>query len=566
MTLTKKLKLRATGGLVLLCGLLVINNVLFSLIALRHPSGWHELTRLTLLAGLTFIYLASLLLRGKRLAWRVAVPLFTAIVAYELARLTFILTRHPGGRHLLPLELSLAAAALTLAALLLWQAIFVVRSEVRNFGPAARRALVLLLVAFLYGAIGFHWLGPRNFHAHLSFVQSAHYTIDQFNLTTARPITAFTVRGGWFLRSLALISIGALAYVAISLFAPIRFQLGGRAEAAAMRKLVSQRSRDSEDFFKLWPTDKRYFVNGAQTAALAYHTQRGTALVAGDPVGSRPAFGKLLDDFIDYCAVNEWAPSVIHCDASCLSLYRARGFGAQKIGEEAVVDIGHFQAEVRGHKYFRQINNKFARLGYQCELLQPPHSPGLLARLRTISDDWLARPGRAERGFLMGYFDAEYLQQCALLVMRGADGDVQAFLNQVPAYQPREANFDLLRGSRQSPGNSNDFLLMNFIEHLEGQGMERLNLGLCPLAGLDAQNDGDWERRATLRRTLRFMYASGSRFYSFSGLTKFKAKYEPQWRGRYFVYRGGLPGFSRASTALLRAMRPPRPRRPARTE
>lgn len=137
------------------------------------------------------------------------------------------------------------------------------------------------------------------------------------------------------------------------------------------------------------------------------------------------------------------------------------------------------------------------------------------------------------------------------MVLRDPAGTIQGFINQILSFDKHEANFDLLRHTKESLGNSNDFLMMNFIEYVHTQGFERLNLGLCPLAGLAAHD----EERSVVDNALRFVYANGDRFYSFSGLHRFKAKYDPSWEGRYIAYRGGIANFTRVLSALNRAMR-----------
>jgi phosphatidylglycerol lysyltransferase len=227
----------------------------------------------------------------------------------------------------------------------------------------------------------------------------------------------------------------------------------------------------------------------------------------------------------------------------------------QKIGEEAVLDLAHFNESVKRGKYFRQINNKFNREGFTTEVLTPPHDKALIARLTSISDEWLTRPGRSERGFMMGYFSEEYLQQSSIVVARDSAGTIQGFLNQIPSYDKDEANFDLLRHAARSPGNINDYILMGFIEHLTIQHCKRLNLGLCPLAGLD-----DLEEKSVISRSMQFLYSNGDRFYSFSGLRRFKSKYEPEWNDRYVAYKGGVGNFVRAVNMLTRAMKVKQPK------
>ena len=113
-----------------------------------------------------------------------------------------------------------------------------------------------------------------------------------------------------------------------------------------------------------------------------------------------------------------------------------------------------------------------------------------------------------------------------------------------------EATYDLLRSSSKSLGNINDYLLINLCQQLREIGYDRLNLGLCPLVGLDNQDNN-----GLIGNFLRFAYANGDRFYSFSGLFKFKNKYDPSWKDRYVIYKGGVRGFSRTMNALMRSMR-----------
>jgi len=142
------------------------------------------------------------------------------------------------------------------------------------------------------------------------------------------------------------------------------------------------------------------------------------------------------------------------------------------------------------------------------------------------------------------------MQQCTLLVARDAAGTIQGFINQIPSFDPKEANYDLLRQTKTALSNTNDFLLLEFSRHLLGAGFSRLNLGLCPLVGLKNPTDD----QTIVDNALQFVYSNGDRFYSFSGLYRFKAKYEPIWQNRYIAYRGGLRGFTRTVNALNRAM------------
>ena len=515
---------------------------------LVHISGF--VFHVPILLGLTLLYLSSLLRRGKYTAWVVASILYTVVSVLGVAR--FVLGHGELHSPLLTLLESVLLPLAALGGLWLLRKQFTVRSDLQSFTFSLRFIALVLAVALVYGVSGFLLLDKRDFHQEITFPQAVQRTVDQFNITTSSVLTPHTRRAKFFLDSLSVVSTGAVLYGALSLFQPIRARLhdqSGQRELA--QELLEKHGGSSEDYFKLWPHDKLYFFNLRHTAGVAYNVYRGVALVAGDPFGSPADFPALLAAFDEFCRTNDWLPAFLHTEPQHTDLYKTADFSLQKIGEEAVVDLAQFDEQVRGNKYFRQVRNKFTKQGYTTELLQPPLSDEVFARLQAISDDWLRQPGRSERRFLMGYFSAGYMQQNPVMVLRDDAGEIQAFMNQVPSFDRQEANFDLLRHTKNALGNANDFLLMSYLEYARAQGFSRVNLGLCPLAGLDGRD----QERSVVDGALRFMYANGDRLYSFSGLKRFKAKYEPVWSGRYIAYRGGIRGFTRVINALNRAMR-----------
>jgi len=549
----ESLILSLISACVLLTGAVTVLGVLFA----QSRLGAERLFRLdghvTLLVGLTLIYLSTLLRRGKHMAWLIALPLYAYIVIRNLRRFSADLSSSM--HNTLFITLNLIVPLVALAGLIAGHHYFRVRSQNDNFRGAFGKAALVLLVAFFYGVIGFQLLDEHDFHQEFSWVTGAHYTVDQLNITTNSQLHPYTRRAKLFLGSLATISAGSLFYVGVSLFAPIRFRLSDQPHSReALKQLLQKYPASSEDFFKLWPHDKAYFFSTTGHSALAYRVKNGVALVVGDVVGARVDFIKLIPEFMEVCYVNDWLPAFIHTEQKYNSLYKKMGFSIQKIGEEAVIDIPEFQTKVASNKYFRNIKNRFVRENYSCQIFNPPHDNKLLHQLRYISNQWLEAPGRSERTFMMGYFDENYLQQCTLLVAFDAHGQPQAFINQIPSFDKQEANFDFLRSAKDALGNINDFMMLNFIDYSAGQGYKRLNLGLSPLTGLKRTDVVDTEITA-LDNALQFVYTAGGRFYSFAGLKRFKDKYEPNWQNRYIVYKGGWPGFGRVMNALVRAMK-----------
>lgn len=541
--------------LVSLHGAYILATSLLDQIGAHHGS---TLTRfsidLPLLIGLSLLYLGALLRRRKRTAWLVTVMAYTFYLGTNAAQLLSRTSVHSLDRDDIIRRLLLPLVVLSL--LFIFQKEFVVKSDIQGFRFAARFIAIVLITALVYGIAGFMLLDKSDFHQEIGFGTAVHYTVDQFNITTSRPIQPYTKRASLFVDSLSFVSLGALVYVAVALFQPLRVRLSDqRAEREHMSELLKHYGSVSEEFFKLWPHDKQYFFDNSGSSGLAFHVNRGVALCLSDPAGDPKLFPTLMDRFQDLCFGNDWLPALVHVSDAHRAIYEKHGFAMQKLGEEAVMNIEHFRSNLASEKYFRQIRNRFEKRGYTSELLKPPHHQAVLDRLQIISKEWLSQGGRAERRFVMGYYSPEYMQDCEVLVARDAAGTIQGFVNLVPAdFDPDEATYDLLRHAKGALGNINDFMLMNLIEHLAAKDYKRLNLGLCPLVGLD-DNDTDEEKNRLIDMVMRFAYANGDRFYSFSGLHRFKAKYEPEWSDRYLAYQGGVRGFSRTIAALMRTMR-----------
>lgn len=502
-----------------------------------------------LVIGLTLIYLSSLLARRKSNALTISIIVYSLVVLINL--LMIFMHHHDHGIATELIIRGMLLPFITILGLTYYRKEFTVQSDIQGFSQSIPIILTIIVVTLVYGVVGFLLMDDRDFHQEFSVLHALHLTIDQFGLTTKVPV-AHSIRAKIFLDSLSTISIAGLIYIAISLFQPIRARFYDQSlSRLAVSGLLDHYTESSEDYFKIWPQDKSYYFTNNRRAVLAYSVHRGVALVVSDPIGDNNEFDGLIRNFTQQCRINDWLPAFIHIEGNYREMYDKHGLSMQKIGEEAILNLDKFTASVADNKYFRNINQKFTKLGYSCELQKPPHGEALINQLRKISSDWLELPGRTERGFMMGYFSPEYMQLCNIMVARDSAGTIQAFINQVPPLDAFEANYDLLRSSSDSPGNMNDFLLLSFIKQLHTNGFLRLNMGLCPLSGLSSR-DADHN---TIDAALRFAYSNGDRLYSFSGLHRFKAKYEPEWAPRYVAYKNGIRGFSKTIRALNVAMK-----------
>lgn len=544
---------KVIGWVIVLYGVSLLASNLLRLIDIHNHRIVGEYLRIIpTILGISFVYLGSLLTRLKTNAWRVAILLTGVTGVYG----TFIAVAHESRLDAHPTEafLHIVIPVLLCALLYVSRAAFRVKSDVVGFHQAIRLSGIVIAIAFIYGVVGFLILDRHDFHQNLSVLAAIHQTFDQIGITT-NVVTPHSARAHVFLDSLWLLSWSAAIYVIISFFQPIRARFTGHSEERILvNELLHKFPSDVDDFFKLWPHDKQYFFDSSHRAGLAYKVTVGVALVVADPFGDSKRFSVLLSMFQDFCFVNDWQPCFVHVGTSHQKLYELHQYTLQKIGEEAVVSVDGWAASQTGKpgKYFREIRNKFTKLGYRVEIVSAPHETKLIDELRVISGQWLEKPGREERGFMLGYFNTAYLQQCDVAVIRDDTGKIKGFLNLVPTYETKTANYDLLRCSTSAPGNCGDFLVISVLDSLASRGYLTFNMGLSPLAGLNQPND---QGNAVVSAALKLLFSKGDRIYSFNGLRRFKDKYNPEWQPRYIAYQGGVRNFTKAAAALNRAMR-----------
>lgn len=489
---------------------------------------------LTLITGALMLFLSYSLWRRRRVAW------FAVLAVTSFA---FII-------HLLK-ERDDAFALLTLANLL-FLLVYRRRFRVRSDVPTMRRGLIgfaaCLLFALAYGTLGFWLVEKRAFGAEFSFPQAIDRTLRLFFNLGNSGLAPHTRYAAWFLDSVSVIGIVALAGAVFSIGRPIvwRQRIQPR-ERAAAASLISRYSNSSLDFFKTWP-DKQFFFSSTNGGVIAYGVSTATAVALGDPAAADDIERSLvLKEFIDFCDANGWRIAFHQVTPNYLETYQALGLERFKIGEEAVVDLERFNLTGNARKDLRAAVNRLRREGYTTSLVEPPLPAALTAELREVSDSWLTLPGRRERGFTLGSFEESYVRGTPVIVLRDALMRVIAFVNIIPDGVEGETTIDLMRHRPGAPNGSMDVLLVAVIGRMRAAGYRRFSLGMAPWAEVGAGPDARFRERAIGALT-RYL----NRFFSIEGLRAYKAKFQPEWEPRYLVYDGdaALPQIALAIVRL----------------
>jgi phosphatidylglycerol lysyltransferase len=351
------------------------------------------------------------------------------------------------------------------------------------------------------------------------------------------------------LHSLAIVGGLTLIYGVFSVFRPLRNRLrilpGERAKA---RSLLERYGGEVDDFFKLWPTDKSYFFSNDGKAFVAYSVAYGVAICFASPAGAPESVGPLLAQFKTFCAENGWLAVFAQATGRFASEFKNEDFNDLLIGADAVINLDQFLNTTCRNKYFRNIVNRFEKLGFTATGYMPPHSPELLKEIHSISKSWMSRAGRKQWRFFTGHFSRAYFQQTPLFVVRDTKGYVLAFTNELPCYKKGEATVDLMRHRQKVPTNLMDFLFIELMRTLQKEGFSKFNLGLSPLAAKSfAVTPSD--------KLLAAIYNSNQKIIAFKGLHRYKTKYDPSWEPRYLYYQGSAARLPQIGLAVVKLIR-----------
>jgi phosphatidylglycerol lysyltransferase len=280
--------------------------------------------------------------------------------------------------------------------------------------------------------------------------------------------------------------------------------------------------------------DKALLFDETRSAFIMYGVQGRTWAALGDPVGPEERLTDLVRLFLERCSDFGGVPVFYEVTKAHLHRYADYGLTFVKLGEEALVDLTAFTLEGGQAAKYRQVVRRLAKDGGVFRIVEAANVPAIMSALREVSDDWLAAKAGAEKGFSLGFFDAEYLARFPIAVVE-RDGRIQAFANIWPGPRRVELSLDLIRYHRTAPKSVMEALIVHVMEWGKTQGYHWFALGMAPLSGFEQSPVAPiWNRVAA------FVYEHGDAMYHFQGLRAYKEKFNPIWEQRYLAYAGGL--------------------------
>jgi lysylphosphatidylglycerol synthetase-like protein (DUF2156 family) len=305
--------------------------------------------------------------------------------------------------------------------------------------------------------------------------------------------------------------------------------------------LVNVTKRDPIAPFAMQPL-KCYHFSADGTAAIAYRTRMGYAVVSGDPIGNESRFAEVVADFAAMCQTRGWRLVVLGCSQRRQQLWTdvtvlGQSLRPVPIGRDVVIDVATFEMVGRRYRNLRQAVQRTQNFGVTTEVVYEQDLDD--RRLAELTEVLLASPSgaRTERGFSMcldGALEGRY-PGVLLIIARDKHGQVQGFHRYATAGHGSEVSLDVPWRRRGAPNGIDERLSVDMIAWARDHGAKRLSLAFAAFP--EIFNDKNRGRVASLiytaihlgdalialeslYRYLRKFHALGDRRYVMASLTQ----------------------------------------------
>lgn len=423
-------------------------------------------------------------------------------------------------------------SVILLIVLILTGKYFTVKSSIPDIRLGALRFTIALTVTIAYGTLGFWLLDRNDFGINFHLGESISETFRYLSFIGDPNLIPYTCYAHWFLNSMYLISIIAIAYAISTLYRPVNYVLRiYPQEREKAKAIVEKYGRHAMDYFKLWP-DKSFFFSASQNTFLAYRVGNHFAVVLADPVGIEDEIEQMIRDFMTMCKENDWGIAFHQTLPDFIPIYEKLGFKKLKIGDDAIVDLTKFTLAGKEGKEFRHTINKMEAEGIRIEYYRPPIPEKVFEQVKQVSDEWLQIEGKRERSFTLGKFESDYVRSTPIMAAIDQSEEVQGFVNLIPSCKKGESTIDLMRRRSHAPHGIMDYIFVKLILHLREQGFQTFNFGMAPMSGFQNSEEPSLEERA-----IHYFFQHMNFLFSFKGLRAYKAKFATSWEPRYVIYQ-----------------------------
>jgi glycosyltransferase 2 family protein len=276
--------------------------------------------------------------------------------------------------------------------------------------------------------------------------------------------------------------------------------------------------------------DKKFLFSESGKSFITYGVKGRVWLALGGPIGQAGEAFDLVQAFQDKARKARAQISFYGVGPAFEAIASAFNFKCLKTGERAILNLETFSLEGKTRQVSRTHRNRHIKQGFRFSVEGPGAVRANLARLRTISDEWLKYQTGGEKAFGLGNFDVHYIDRLPVALVRDKDERIVAFATLWPTADKSRIGVDLMRYGDDGPNGVMDYLFAEMFLWAKGEGYKVFDLNTSPASGVKP----NWQA-PVLTSMAALCYKYGENIYNFQGVRRFKSKFNPDWENVYLA-------------------------------
>jgi phosphatidylglycerol lysyltransferase len=476
--------------------------------------------------ALLLLIAADSLRRGRRAAWIVITALYALSFAGGLA----------ADRSAERTADLIISGAILLLLLVTFRA-FSARSRRRSFRHAGRRLLWVLVVLFVYTAVGFAIL-QDDFVPKARPADMVTEFLYRLVFSTSGNIEPSTTPARVFVNSIGAVWIVALLVTLVGILYSTRRPRQEPEADSRLRTLLHQYPSSNIQWMLTWKGINVWFSDDGGTA-IGYEVVGTVALCLGDPVGPPAQREAALRAFDTYCFDRGWIPCLFAAGQECADFAPSIGWKAVEVAEDSVMRLEGLEFKGKAYQDVRTAINRAGKQDVELEVTSWGESkPVVQDQLRAISGGWVSDKALPEMGFTLGTLREAEDPEVRLHLAVDPDRTIEGFTSWMPVGQDGQVigwTLDLMRRRDSGFRPVMEFLIGSSAMKFKEEGYQFLSLSAAPLAKASDELGGNSDQQV-LQKLLDFLGTTLEPYYGFQSLFAFKQKFHPEHHPMYLVF------------------------------
>ena len=301
--------------------------------------------------------------------------------------------------------------------------------------------------------------------------------------------------------------------------------------------IIKECGTDSQHYLS-FNEENTYFFGQESYGMISYLLVGKKALSLGDPVCKSEDTEMFISEYIDFCRKMGWKPIFNSVSSNIFGILEKLGFSVIKYGEEAILELSEYTLAGNRRAVLRRNVSKVDRSGITLQEYQPENGRDyvLEEKIADLSEKWFAHKKFHLRYTVGGlYFDKPYGRR--YFITGDAKGNLSTVLSFLPYDGGKSFCIDVMYRNLDAVRGAMDHAIIASAMKLKAEGVNKISLGIAPLAGIDITKPGV----SRAERLLNAIFNTMNSDYNFKNLYRYKKKFDPsKWEPRYLVYHKGI--------------------------